>query len=210
MQAVQTLMKCHIKKWHFIKVSNVFFFKYWFWVFQYKWSIMDIQYFGMELVLISTSEVVNVYFMSGSHCLMNENLSSNHDVLLLFEQESPMFLFATILSMAMTCWHFYDVYKLTPFCIEKSILRKWNLNILTAFSVRFGLESSKISKNIDHKYLFYCIYTCWVPPDRFEPPPSGLMFKQSPLDSVNANAWKNHVWSLYILMCWPCQLVCSY
>ena len=50
--------------------------------------------------MISTSEVENVYFMSDSHCQSNENLSSNHDVLLLFEQESQMFLFAEILSMA--------------------------------------------------------------------------------------------------------------
>ena len=70
----------------------------------------------------------------------------------------------------MTLWRRNDVRKLTltPFCFEKSILRKGIFNVLATFSVLFMLKSGKICKNNNHTCLFHCINTCRVPRTMFE------------------------------------------
>ena len=78
----------------------------------------------------------------------------------------------------------FESLTLTPFCFEKSSVRKciFNIfNVLATFSVRFRLKSSKICKNKDHTCLFYCINTCQVART------DGLVFKQLPRDSANVN-----------------------
>ena len=52
----------------------------------------------------------------------------------------------------------------TPFCLEKTIVRKKkNLKVLAVFSEGLWLQSCKICKNNGHTCLFHCINTCWVP-----------------------------------------------
>ena len=57
---------------------------------------------------------------------------------------------------------------LTPFCFEKSSVRKGIFNVYATFSARFMLKSGKICKNNDHTCLFQCINTCRVPRTMFE------------------------------------------
>ena len=57
---------------------------------------------------------------------------------------------------------------LTPFCCEKSSVRKGIFNVYTTFSARFMFKSDKICKNNDHTCLFHCINTCGVPRKTFE------------------------------------------
>ena len=70
----------------------------------------------------------------------------------------------------MTLWRRNGVLKftMTPFCFEKSSVRKGIFNVLATFSARFMLKSGKICKNNDHTCLFHCINTCWVPRTMFE------------------------------------------
>ena len=70
----------------------------------------------------------------------------------------------------MTLWRRNDVRKLTltPFCFEKSSVRKGIFNVFATFSARFMLKSCKICKNNDHTCLFHCTNTCLVPRTMFE------------------------------------------
>ena len=70
----------------------------------------------------------------------------------------------------MTLWGRNDVRKLmlTPFCFEKSSVRKGILNVEATFSVLLMQKSGKICKNKDHTCLFYCINICRVPRTIFE------------------------------------------
>ena len=70
----------------------------------------------------------------------------------------------------MTLWRRNDVRKLTltPFCLEKSSVRKGIFNVSETFSAQFMLKSGKICKNNDHTCLFHCINTCRVPRTMFE------------------------------------------
>ena len=56
----------------------------------------------------------------------------------------------------------------TPFCFEKSSVRKGIFNVSETFSVRLMRKSDKICKNNDHKCLFHCINTCRVPRTMFK------------------------------------------
>ena len=69
-----------------------------------------------------------------------------------------------------TLWRRNDVRKLTltPFCFEKSSVRKWIFNVEATLSGRFMLNSGKICKNNDRTCLFHCINTCRVPRTMFE------------------------------------------
>ena len=81
------------------------------------------------------------------------------------------FVHENIARLYMTLWRRNDVKKLTltPFCFEKSSVRKWIFNVLAMFSSRFVLNSGKICKNNDHTCLFHCINTtCRVPRTMFE------------------------------------------
>ena len=62
----------------------------------------------------------------------------------------------------------FESLTLTPFCFEKSSVRKGVFNVKVMFSARFMLKSGKICKNKDHTCLFHCINTCWVPRMMFE------------------------------------------
>ena len=70
----------------------------------------------------------------------------------------------------MVLWRRNDVRKLTltPFCFEKSSVRKRIFNVKATFSALFMLKSGKICKKNDHTCLFYCINTCRVPRAMFE------------------------------------------
>ena len=68
----------------------------------------------------------------------------------------------------MTLWRRNDVRKLTPFCLEKSSVRKEIFNVSATFSARCKLNSGKICKNNDHTCLINCINTCRVPRMMFE------------------------------------------
>ena len=62
----------------------------------------------------------------------------------------------------------FESLTLTPFCLEKSSVRKGIFNVLATFSARCMLNSGKICKNNDHTCLFHCINTCRVPRTMFE------------------------------------------
>ena len=62
----------------------------------------------------------------------------------------------------------FESLTLTPFCFEKSSVRKGIFNAQATFSARFTLKSGKICKNNDHTCLFHCINTCRVPRTMFE------------------------------------------
>ena len=79
---------------------------------------------------------------------------------------SPMASFAKMLHAYI--WRCGDVMTfekltLTPFCFEKSSVRKGIFNVYATFLARFILKSGKIWKNNDHTCLLHCINTCWVP-----------------------------------------------
>ena len=75
------------------------------------------------------------------------------------------FVRENVVCVYMTLWRRNDVRKLTltPFCFEKSSVRKRIFNVLATFSARFMLKSGKICNNNDHTCLFHCINTCRVP-----------------------------------------------
>ena len=84
---------------------------------------------------------------------------------------SPMLSFAKTLHAYI--WRCGDVMTfkslmLTPFCFEKSSVRKGILNVKATFSAWFMLKSGRICKNNDHTCLFHCINTCPVPRTMFE------------------------------------------
>ena len=56
----------------------------------------------------------------------------------------------------------FESLTLTPFCFEKSSVRKGTFNVQGTFSAHIMLKSGKICKNNDHS-LFHCINTCRVP-----------------------------------------------
>ena len=62
----------------------------------------------------------------------------------------------------------FESLTLTPFCFEKSNVRKGIFNVQATFSARSMLKSGKICKNNDHTYLFHCINICRVPRTMFE------------------------------------------
>ena len=62
----------------------------------------------------------------------------------------------------------FESLQLTPFCLEKSRVRKGYFNVLAACSVRIWLGKCKICKNNDHMGLFHCIISCQVPLEIFE------------------------------------------
>ena len=80
------------------------------------------------------------------------------------------FVRKNIARVYMTLWRRNDVRKLTltPFCFEKSSVRKGIFDVLATFSALFKLKSGKICKNNDHTCLFHCINTCRVPRTMFE------------------------------------------
>ena len=62
----------------------------------------------------------------------------------------------------MTLWRRYDVrlLMLTPFCLEKTSVRKMKFKVLAMLPVGVLLESGTICKNKDHTCLFHFINTC--------------------------------------------------
>ena len=89
---------------------------------------------------------------------------------------------------------------LTPFCLEKSSVRKKkHFKFSAVISVCFCLKSCKLCQNNDHTCLFHYINTCRVHREMFNTRPDGLVFKHLPWDLANVNAWKN--------MCDPCIYV---
>ena len=48
----------------------------------------------------------------------------------------------------------FESLTLTPFCLEKSSVRKGTFNVLVTFPARCMLNSGKICKNNDHTCLF--------------------------------------------------------
>ena len=80
------------------------------------------------------------------------------------------FVCENVAGVYMMLWRRNDVQKLTltPFCFEKSSVRKGIFNVYVTFSGWFMLKSGKIYKNNDHTCLFHCINTCRVPRMMFE------------------------------------------
>ena len=76
----------------------------------------------------------------------------------------------------------------TPFCFEKSSVRKGIFNVLETFSVWFMLKSGKIFKDNDHICLFRCIKLAGSLGRCLYTRPNGLVFKQLPRDPANVNA----------------------
>ena len=80
------------------------------------------------------------------------------------------FIRENVARVYMTLWRRNDVRKMTqtPFCFEKSSVRKRMFDVKATFSALFMLKSGKICKNNDHACLFHCINTCRVPRTIFE------------------------------------------
>ena len=88
----------------------------------------------------------------------------------------PLLIISPMLSFAKTLhayiWRCGDVMTFesltpTPFCFDKSSVRKRIFNVKETFSARFMLKSGKICKKNDHTCLFHCINTYRVPRTMF-------------------------------------------
>ena len=76
-----------------------------------------------------------------------------HDVSLeciaaMTDHYADAFIRENVARVYMTLWRRNDVRKLTltPFCFEKSSVRKWIFNVLATFSGRFMLKSGKYAR----------------------------------------------------------------
>ena len=90
----------------------------------------------------------------------------------------------------MTLWRRNDVrmLTLTPFCFEKSSVRKGIFNVLATLSAPFMLKSGKICKNNDHTCFFIALTLAGSLGRCLNTRPNGLVFKQLPRDPANVNA----------------------
>ena len=112
----------------------------------------------------------------------------------------PWLIILPMLSFAKTMhaykWPWGDVMTfesltLTPFCFEKSSVRKWILMFKRRFQRGLCWNQVKYARITITHVCFIALTLAWSLGRCLNTRPNGLVFKQLPRDPANVNAWKN-------------------